>query len=102
MCIFLKVIMLAVAIGIDYNELGQSLTQATMAPSRSATKHRHLVHDIQPSDLPEILNSYDRNSIHALAAHNLDSRKHISLAPQETFRMETMKALFVRSSTHAS
>jgi tetratricopeptide (TPR) repeat protein len=80
---FLRVLTLAVVIGIDHTQFGQSLAKTTIAAPHSATKHGRLAHDIQPSDLPEILNIYDRDSIRALATQPGLAEAYLACASED-------------------
>lgn len=64
----LRPLALAAAIGIAHTAFCQPFTQTTATLPHSTIKHGHTNHPLQPSDLPEILNIYDRDGIRALAA----------------------------------
>jgi tetratricopeptide (TPR) repeat protein len=83
---FLKVLTFAVAIGIDHIQLGQSLAKTTIAAPHVVAKHGRFTHDIQPSDLPEILNIYDRDSIRALATLPGLAEAYLACASEDVAR----------------
>jgi tetratricopeptide (TPR) repeat protein len=85
----LRLLALAAAIGslvvvvLDHQALAQSLQPAALASPHPVIKHSHLVRTLQPSDLPEILNIYDRDEIRALAAQPGLAQAYLSCAAQD-------------------
>jgi len=73
MRVFLQLLTLLAAIGLEQATLGQYPIH----------KHNRLDHALQPSDLPEVLDIYDREAIRALATQPGLAQAYLTFAAQD-------------------
>jgi len=83
MRLFLKLLPLAMAIALDHTASSQQATSTSLTQQHSALKHARHDHALQPSDLPEILDIYDREAIHALAAQPGLAQAYLTCASED-------------------